>query len=35
MNTECIEVKEFSEILPELRDVLEQLGNDLIRDELL
>jgi hypothetical protein len=35
MNIECIEVKEFEEILPELKDVLEQLSDDLIGDALL
>ena len=35
MNTVCVEVREYEDILPELRDVLEQLDDDLIGDALL
>jgi len=35
MNTVCIQVKDYEEILPELREVLERLSDDLIGDALL
>ena len=35
MNTVCFEVKDYAEILPELREVLRHLRDDLIGDELL
>ena len=35
MNTICITVREYSEILPELRRVLGSLRDDLIADTIL
>ena len=35
MNTVCYEVKEYAEILPELREVLRHLSDNLIGDALL
>jgi len=35
MNTVCEEVKDYEEIVPELREVLAELSDDLIGDELL
>lgn len=35
MNIVCVEVREFEEIMPELKDVLEQLRDDFIGDALL
>jgi len=35
MNTVCFEVKEYAEILDELKEVLKHLRDDLIGEELL
>jgi hypothetical protein len=35
MNTVCIQVKEYEEILTELKEVLAHLRDDLIGDEWL
>ncbi len=34
MRTECTQIREYHEILPELRVVLENLSDHLISDEL-
>lgn len=35
MNEICIEIKEYEDILPELKEALAELNDDLIGDELL
>lgn len=35
MKTECTIIREYEDILPELREVLGKMGDHLIGDELL